>query len=91
MIKSYILICIVSLLGGCATTQVATPVEVKIPVPVKCTAETPLKPTPVACYQDTGKDNWKEDFVVNTKCLIHEIDVREAYEIKLLANFESCK
>ena len=71
------------ILPGCATTSSNIPVEVKVPVPVKCQVETPTEPV-ISCYKDS-------DIFELTKCMIYEIKVRKSYEKELNVALESCK
>lgn len=79
----FIVLCAWLLLPGCSTVAPA-PIEVKIPVAIKCKTENPVEPV-IACY---SKD---ADIFDNTKCLIYEVKVRKAYESELVSALESCK
>ena len=78
-----LLIILVLVISGCATTQ-GPPVEVKIPVPVKCLTEDPNIPTyrfnpPYTSAFEAARD------------LLGDREVALAYENELRTALKSCK
>lgn len=74
---------LVAVLSGCSTTQ-PPPIEVKIPVPIKCQTPDPKEPTyrfspPYTSIFDATRD------------LIGDREVSVAYENELRIALKSCK
>ena len=86
----FLLLFIVSLLSGCSLfckkEIVYEPVEVKVPVPVRCTVEVPAKPVWQMDYPDVRKANV---FVKGNSALV-ELEQRRQYEREWEAALQAC-
>lgn len=76
------------LLSGCATRQISTPVEVKIPVPVICQEQIPDAPEKMTCFKNTDDDI--QDLIDNSLCLLAERKEHLSYETLLLQSLKAC-
>ena len=73
------------LLAACAS-QVARPVEVKIPVAVPCTVDMPLKPTSAVDALPIGSNIWQQMAALRADRIN-----RLAYEKELEAAIAACQ
>ena len=84
----FILVVLVSLvLTGCKTEEVAPGIiEVKVPVRVPCTVETPKLPE--GCWQTLDAES---DIYVKVRCLMSDRLLDKAYQEQLVTALEACK
>jgi len=86
--KNIILISVIILLSGCATTEPvidAEPQEVDIPIAVPCKAVVPDKPD--FNFEKVTAD---QDVFEKTKALLADRKLHQGYEAELLAALNSC-
>lgn len=75
-----------AMLLGCASAPL---VEVPVPVPVECRAQLPSRPAmPTEGLQPGGKPS--ERLLQRVKALMAEIEIREGYELRLVATLQAC-
>ena len=80
-----IVLCCIFVLSGCAQSDlIVKPVEVKIPVAVKCATEKP-ELEKVSCYSE------KQTILSAVKCMLYEREIKKAYELELEKALASCK
>lgn len=86
MKAALLVICLAT--AGCTTTRTIS-VPVNVPIPVKCKAEEPTRP---AMPTENVSPDLPDDKLVfeYSKAAAAEILLREAYEVRLLAELKSC-
>jgi hypothetical protein len=78
-----VLVAIVGLCAGCATRPQL--VEIRVPVPIECRVDKPARPAmPTDALQPSDSIDRK------VKALLAENELREGYEILLVAALELC-